>query len=208
MIADNASREITHVSSAGRWIATNPNEYDSTTADQGIVVYEHPVSADTEEVGDPQLVEGEMVFEGDKLWWTHGVFEFRYHHNGKYNVMAISLPFEIRIGRFDEDNAKVEPNGLIRGAIEQALLPVVRNCFDRDPEIAPKSVDETFGSLADRDGKYAKRVVFAVHHMFGIEFAPGVVLVDGTVRNLAWRICNAKQVLVSGPNSLPLLVEA
>jgi phosphatidylethanolamine N-methyltransferase len=36
-----------------------------------------------------------------------------------------------------------------------------------------------------------------VHQMFGIEFARGVVLADGTVRNLAWRICNAKKVLVS-----------
>ena len=32
---------------------------------------------------------------------------------------------------------------------------------------------------------------------FGIEFAPEVVQADGTVRNLAWRICNAKKVLVS-----------
>ena len=33
--------------------------------------------------------------------------------------------------------------------------------------------------------------------MFGIEFAPEVVQADGNVRNLAWRICNAKKVLVS-----------
>jgi hypothetical protein len=32
---------------------------------------------------------------------------------------------------------------------------------------------------------------------FGIEFAPEVVLADGSVQNLAWRICNAKKVLVS-----------
>jgi phosphatidylethanolamine N-methyltransferase len=197
MVADNASREITRVSSAGRWTASNPNEYDSTTADQGILVYDQPASGGKFDGNGLELVEGETVFEGDKLWWTHGVFEFRYHHDGRHNVMAISLPFEIRIGRFDEDDVEADSNGLIRGAIEQALLPVVRNCFDRDPEIAPNSVDGTFGPLADRDGKYAKRVVFAVHQMFGIEFAPGVVLADGTVRNLAWRICNAKQVLVS-----------
>ena len=32
---------------------------------------------------------------------------------------------------------------------------------------------------------------------FGIEFAPEVVQADGNVRNLAWRVCSAKQVLVS-----------
>lgn len=30
---------------------------------------------------------------------------------------------------------------------------------------------------------------------FGIEFSPEVVKADGTVRKLAWRICNAKKVL-------------
>ena len=101
-----------------------------------------------------------MLFDGDKLFWTQGVFEFRYHHDGKHNVMAISLPFEIRIGRFDEEDVEVDSNGLIRTAVEMALLPVVRNCFDRDPDIAPNSVDESFGSLVERDGKYAKRVIF------------------------------------------------
>jgi hypothetical protein len=33
--------------------------------------------------------------------------------------------------------------------------------------------------------------------MFGVEFAAGVVPADGTVRKLAWRICSAKEVLVS-----------
>ena len=36
---------------------------------------------------------------------------------------------------------------------------------------------------------------------FGIEFAPEVVQADGNVRNLSWRVCNAKKVLVSIPCS-------
>ena len=200
MVADNASREVTRLPSAGRWVPTNANEYDSATADRGIIISNQPVPA-SEPGSDsgPPLVQGEMVFEGDKLWWTQGVFEFRYHHDGKHNVMAISLPFEIRIARFDEDDVQIDSSGLFHRAVEAALLPVVRNCFDRDPEIAPNTVDESFGALMERDEKYARRVVYAVHQMFGIEFAPGVVLADGTVRNLAWRICNAKQVLVSVP---------
>jgi phosphatidylethanolamine N-methyltransferase len=197
MVADNGSREVTRVSSAGRWVATVPNEYESTPADKGILVSNRLVSGSKREDGSTRdYVEGEMLFEGDKLWWTQGVFEFRYHHDGKHNVMSISLPFEIRIGRFDEEDVEPDSNGLIRTAVEDALLPLVRNCFDRDPDIAPNTVDESFGSLVERESKYAKRVVYAVHQMFGIEFAPGVVLADGNVKKLAWRICNAKQVLV------------
>lgn len=214
MVADNASREATRVSSQGRWVATDKDQYDSLIAEKGILVSDALVPASSRKDGKGKdHFSGEMEFSGDKLWWTQGVFEFRYHHDGKHNVMAISLPFEVRIGRFDEDDIEADANGLIRGAIEEALLPVVRNCFDRDPEIAPNTVDESFGSLVERDGKYAKRVVYAVHLMsgpgtiyllssdtnrarFGVEFAPQVVQADGNVRNLAWRICNAKKVLV------------
>lgn len=194
MVSDNASREVSRVSSAGRWVATVPNEYEDSPADKGILVSNQAVP-----FADGAFVQGEMLFEGDKLWWTQGVFEFRYHHDGKHNVMAISLPFETRIGRFDDDNVELDYNrgveSSLRTAVENALLPVVRNCFDRDPEIAPDGVEGAFGAAVERDGKYAKRVVVAVHQMFGVEFAPGVVRADGCVRRLAWRVCEARRVL-------------
>ena len=205
MVADNPSRDVTKVSSAGRWVATNPGEFDNALSEIGLVK-SNVITTD----GNKQLYSGEMVFSGDKLWWTLGVFEFRYHHNGKHNVMAISRPFEISIARFDDEelNFRFDPSrslsneAVIREAIENALLPVVRNCFDRDPDLAPNKPDEAFGGLVEREGKWSQRVVFAVHHMFGIEFAPEVVKADGCVRNLAWRICNAKKVLVSPSEEL------
>jgi len=191
MVSDNASREITRLSSRGRWVATNPGEYDSETADFGIVS-SGLVVKDKE---GKDCISGEMEFIGDKLWWTTGVFEFRYHHDSKHNVMAISLPFEVRIPRFDEDD--VDTTVPVEKEIENALLPVIQNCFDQNPDISPQTADEGFGDIVERDGKYAKRVVFAVLQMFGVEFAPEVVLADGCVRNLSWRICNAKKALVS-----------
>lgn len=199
MVADNQSREVTKVGSQGRWVATNAGQHDNGISEVGLVSSDVIITTE----GDVKLCSGEMVFAGDKLWWTQGVFEFRYHHNGKHNVMSISTPFEVRIPRFDDDELNLQfdsrhqlvNEAFVREAIENALLPVVQNCFDRDPEIAPNKVNEAFGSLVERDGKFAKRVVFAVHHMFGIEFAPEVVKADGCVRNLAWRICNAKKVL-------------
>ncbi|KAL7628079.1 phosphatidylethanolamine N-methyltransferase [Parahypoxylon ruwenzoriense] len=194
MVADNRSREITELSSLGRWIPTVPGQFESTTADKGIMVWDQPV-ADSGNT-DVDLVGGEMVFSGDKQWWTQGVFEFRYHHDGNHNVMSISQPFEIHIGRFDYNDIEVDSEeGTFQQAVESALLPVVQNCLDRDPDIAPSASAEKFGSHVERDGKYAKRLVYAIHQMFGVEFAPAVVPADGSVGNLAWRICNAKQVL-------------
>lgn len=192
MVTDNRSRDVTEVSSLGRWVPTSPGFYGSS---EGVVVADEPIPG-------TNLVRGEMVFEGDKLWWTQGVFEFRYHHDGGHHVMSISEPFEVRIARFDDEDAEdemMEPHaqGTYEQVIAEALLPVVRNCLDRDPDIAPNTIDEQFGSHVERDSKYAKRVVFAIRNMFGIEFAPAVVPADGNVRRLAWRVCNAKQVLVS-----------
>ncbi|KAH7061931.1 phosphatidylethanolamine N-methyltransferase [Paraphoma chrysanthemicola] len=195
MVADNQSREVTRISSNGRWVATNKGVYDSTRAEEGILVSDKLIPAGSRGEEETDCYTGEVEFCGDKLWWTTGVFEFRYHHGGKHHVMALSQAFEIRIPRFDEDDVEVDANGTIHRAAEQALLPVIQNCFDRDPEIAPSTPEESFGSLVERDGKFAKRVVFAVHQMFGIEFAPEVVQADGNARNLAWRICNAKKIL-------------
>lgn len=198
MVSDNSSRQVTEVSSRGRWVATNREVFDTRRADEGNLVSDKRVSGSVRKDGESKdFLSGEMEFSGDKLWWTTGVFEFRYHHNASHNVMAISRPFEIRIGKFDEDDVEVDASGESKTAVEKALLPIVQNCFDRDPEIAPTNTEEPFGHLVDNGGKYSKRVVFAVHQMFGIEFAPEVVQADGTVAKLAWRICNAKKVLVS-----------
>lgn len=205
MVADNRSREITEVSSLGRWIATIPGQFESTTPDKGILLYDVPIPRSNS--SEPNLVRGEMVFSGDKLWWTRGVFEFRYHHDGNHNVVTISQPFEIHIGRFDDveldsvSSLSGNNDDLYQKAVESALLPVVQNCLDRDPDTAPSTPEEPFGSLVERDGKYAKRLVYAIRLLFGIDFAPAVVPADGTVKNLAWRICNAKKVLVRVPVS-------
>ncbi|KAK0718343.1 phospholipid methyltransferase-domain-containing protein [Lasiosphaeria miniovina] len=195
MVTDNRSRESTEVPSLGRWVPTCAGEYDTTT-DQGIISWDQPIAGPKSPDGD--FLQGEMVFEGDKLWWTQGVYEFRYHHGGGHNVMSISEPFEVRIGKFDDNDEDVVSylhGAASEKAVEEALLPIVRNCLDRDPEIAPNTTDEPFGSHVERDSKYARRVVYAIHHMFGIEFAPAVVPADGNVKKLAWRVCNAKQVL-------------
>ena len=38
---------------------------------------------------------GTVVFKGDKLPWMVGLYEMRYHHDEKYNVLALEGPIEI-----------------------------------------------------------------------------------------------------------------
>ncbi|RMZ85582.1 hypothetical protein DV737_g620, partial [Chaetothyriales sp. CBS 132003] len=215
-VSDNTAKDVTQMPSAGRWVATNPGEFGTAVSEVGLVssdVKSTRVNTATGE--DEEILTGEMQFMGNKLFWTQGTFEFRYHHNGKHTVMATSIPFEVRIPRWnaagvgegaDEDaegeldwfSLPAQSQALIRGSIENVLLPIIQNCFDRDPDIAPSTAQETFGGLVGRDRKYATRAVYAVKEMFGIEFAPEVIKADGKIENLAWRIWEAKRVLVSG----------
>lgn len=202
-IADNASREITKIASMGRWVACCKDQHETEQADVGCLTQDIPVVNDDGE----EVVTGEAVFDGDKTFWVEGSYEFRYHHGGKHSVMAISLPFEIVVPKpqnlpapSDHEDTQVcwTDEAVMRG-VEEHLLYLVRNCFDRDEEKgAPEDVEEEF-ILSPGGGreveKYANRVVYAVKEAFGVDFAMEVVSADGNVKRLAWRICHAKKVL-------------
>ncbi|KPI38161.1 Phosphatidylethanolamine N-methyltransferase [Cyphellophora attinorum] len=203
-VSDNPSKDSTKVPSQGRWIATNKGEFDLLNSEDGILTSDARTKRTSPHTGQPEeCVTGSMLFSGDKLFWTIGVYEFRYHHAGKHNVLALSPRFEIKIPHWKEEDLAVtmgptmtaQTEAYVRQDIERLLLPVVQNCFDRDPDIAPSTSREVFGGLVERDGKFAKRVVYALQEMFGIEFAPEVVKADGKVENLAWRVWEAKKVL-------------
>lgn len=160
LVGHNDSKDVTRTSSSGCWIATSRGGHTGR-GEYGILV------SDVPKKDQEGIVTGEVEFSGEKLLWSTGIFEFRYHHDGKHNVMAVSEPFEICVPAFDEDDVEVDmtAGGSIRHAVEAALLPLVQDCFDRDSEIAPSTVDESFGGLVERDGKYAKRVVYALKLM-------------------------------------------
>lgn len=211
-VGDNPSRTVTRVRSQGRWVAVNPKAWSddddvASTVDAsgaGALEIDQRVSGSTRRDGEPgDFLAGLVVFAGNKLpWRAGGTFELRYHHAGGYAVTAISRPFEIRIARFDETALAIPPSlpvseadARLRAAVASALLPIVQNCFDRQPGLAPRTADAPFGAPAASAGVYAKRIVTAVQALFGIEFAPAVVLADGNVSKLAWRIVTAKRVL-------------
>ena len=79
--------------------------------------------------------------------------------------MAISAPFEIALSKADDRNLDLGDPTEMMCAIEKALLPIVNNCFDGEPNLAPMTADDDFGPGEGKNSKYAKRIVYAIQKM-------------------------------------------
>ncbi|KAJ3110604.1 phosphatidylethanolamine N-methyltransferase [Phlyctochytrium bullatum] len=110
-----------------------------------------------------------------------------------------------------------EGGGGVVGRVVRVLREYVERCVDVDPEeeaeaaagrVAPLSVDEdvlercTPGpdtpdarSFSRYKERVAKRVVYGIRQIFGIDFSYKVVRILGTVRMLARKICEARVAL-------------
>jgi len=149
----------------------------------------------------PNVEKGEIVFKGDALPMNPGIYELRYHHDGKYNVMAAVGAIEIYVDR---------PPTMDYDSIRQSLLRMVVLCLDSDPSLVPLSAHKTAllldGSLPqsdDRDPddfrfwseKQAKRIAIGIQHAFDVEYAPEVVMADANVASLARKIALSRELL-------------
>lgn len=83
-VGASKSKLVTKVSSRGKWVPIFEEEYRGE--EQRTVAPEDQV-----EQGDA----GIAVFRGKRLPWAPGMYELRYHHDGKHNVMSIISPIEI-----------------------------------------------------------------------------------------------------------------
>jgi len=158
---------------------------------------------------------GTVVFKGDSLPWTVGQYEMRYHHDGKYNVLALDGPIEIfgasvillplRVRIYD--NIPVDrPEIIDFESVRAALAHVVTLCLDGDPSLIPSSTavgsrdengvsgDDDVDDGRDPDdfrfwsARQAWRIARVVREMFGVEYAPDVVVADANLTALAERI--------------------
>ncbi|GAA6018038.1 hypothetical protein JCM11491_000043 [Sporobolomyces phaffii] len=127
--AVNKNRLVTKVSSQGKWVGVHDDEW---RGDQ----YFEPSSSttagrDATEEEAHALKTGQVTFSGKKLPWRTGVYELRYHHDGKHSVMASSGPIEIFVERSrDPDD---EPQAY------ETLTRIVANTLLLDPQVIPAS---------------------------------------------------------------------
>lgn len=163
----SASERVTSISSRGHWSAVDASGYDD--------------HCDSIKVNNK--IDGEVEFTGDQLVWETGVYQFRYHHDGKHDVIALSPKFSIVATHVQAETFE---------EISESLLPLVQRIFTTSDFIPPLTVTENWDL---EDPVIIKRIAYAVREYFGIDLAPEVLSADESVGQLSYRISNIKQAL-------------
>ncbi|THH03995.1 hypothetical protein EW145_g5845 [Phellinidium pouzarii] len=190
-IGANKSSLHTSTSSLGMWVPVHHDEWDGDV----------PIGLQDKKFisADPET--GKVVFKGEALPWQTGIYEARYHHDGKYNVMSLDGPIEIYVD---------PPASLDFQSIRWYLIHIVTLCLDADPSLVPLS-SKPPGSpapsgddlMAGRDPddfrfwseKQAARIARSIKAAFGVDYDAEVILADANVSALTNRILVSKQLL-------------
>ncbi|KAG0047644.1 phosphatidylethanolamine N-methyltransferase [Gryganskiella cystojenkinii] len=189
-VSSNGSKKVTNVASKGRYLYVG-RDLGLGEAEEGVENHAGKGDGEVMEeevvwIDDKEVCQGRVVFLGDKLPWFQGQFEFRYHHHGRYNVMAVTEPFEIALESYPEEEE------LSVASIGGSLLPYIQRCYNSDDETMPCTVNERFLMINE---EIAKRIVKGVQIMYGIEFAWEVVAIDMSCLHMALRIFTARRAL-------------
>ncbi|KAI8073022.1 phospholipid methyltransferase-domain-containing protein [Gongronella butleri] len=139
---------------------------------------------------DDDLDRGELRLGGNCIPWEPGMYELRYHHDGKHNVMACSDPFEI-VAPKPKDASDIEN-------VQRQILRLVQNALDNDPDIMPVAPTDEFIGINERE---ARHIVAVIKRLYGVEFAWEVVKIDNSVVRLAKRVQIGVDALSPFPTS-------
>lgn len=169
-LTDNPSTDVTRVSSRGKWSAVHKDGYKNHN-DSIISIGED---------GNSGLVR----FSGSILAWETGVYEFRYHHDGKHNVLSSSQPFEIVASKV--------PIGDDAASLAEKLISLVKLCVaGTDCQASESSTDP----WDIEDETVLKRLSYAIKEKYGVDLVSSVLLADRTPMNLAVRLITIHQAV-------------
>jgi len=207
----NKSKLVTRVRSQGRWNGIYPDEWDGDTslAVEGASGSQGP---------DGPLKRGTLRFTGKKLFWKPGQYEFRYHHDGKHSVMAVSEPFEVVVER---------PRSVQDfQAVYSTLLPLVSRSLENDPELIPETAipllpeeerpsEEGIAKIqaerTDPDDfvifttEQADRISEAIAASCGLELTSEVVVAEANVAKLARSVVDSDKILQPFDSNLSIV---
>ncbi|KAJ7224151.1 hypothetical protein GGX14DRAFT_648690 [Mycena pura] len=138
-----------------------------------------------------ETASGLVTFKGNTLPWLAGRYEIRFY-DGKYNVMALVASVD-------------KPTELSFAFVRANLMRIVPLCLDSDPCLVllscmmpempatPRLKSKVHAAAAessddrDRDDftfwseQQAKRICSAIEQVFGVEYAPEVVVADAAL---------------------------
>ena len=198
------------------WVPVHDEEWDGDIPIGGYS--QTSIPSDGEDSGADGEECGVVVFKGDKLPWMVGEYEMRYHHDGKYNVLAHEGPIQIVGASFRSlpDFARQlyihvpvdRPEKVDFESVRATLAHIVPLCLDGDPSLIPSSTREGIGagSGGGDDGgdpddfrfwseRQAVRIAQVVRAIFGVEYAPDVVVADANLTTLAKRIVASRKLM-------------
>ena len=124
------------------------------------------------------------MFAGRRVYWAPGRYELRYHHDGSYDVLARSEPFEVYADAGD----------MRYPAVHAALARIIAFALAADvPHDAAQPPPA--GDIAIWTREQVRHITDAVHAVFGVDFGADVVLADANVGALARHIVEARELL-------------
>ncbi|GAA5943073.1 phosphatidylethanolamine N-methyltransferase [Sporobolomyces koalae] len=133
----NKSKLVTRVSSQGKWIGVFNDEWEGDTY---APAENEAQSQDNQDPIQGEHEKGRVTFSGKKLPWRTGLYELRYHHDGKHSVMASAGPVEIFVERPDNPDEPVESR--------EVLTRIVAKTLALDPAVIPASARHLVPSLS------------------------------------------------------------
>lgn len=195
----NKSKLVTRIRSKGRWHGIYPTEWDG---DDSL----SPGGVSTSQGSQAPKKTGTLTFNSHRLFWKPGHYEFRYHHDGKHNVMAVSEPIQVIIDK--------PANVHSYSSVYSTLLPQVARCLDNEPHLVPESAwpllkeqpdeatkKELQVSRTDEDDfvllthDQAERIAQVLKDSCGIEMTPDVIAAEANVAKLARSVVESAKLL-------------
>ncbi|KAK6462445.1 phosphatidyl ethanolamine N-methyltransferase [Scheffersomyces coipomensis] len=136
---------------------------------------------------------GSYKFKGEKLFWEEGIYEFRYHLNGKHDVAYISEPFEIRIPKLSI------PNDF--NQLDQFSHNLKSTIFDKVVQI--DNIDESISKAANKTDSILEvyhQLSYLISKSTDVTIKSKVFLDDDeieglTIRKLSNKLFDIKSVL-------------
>ena len=206
-VGANKDQLVTRISSQGKWVPIHEEEFDGPRP-----IPERPNESVSNGVGSssmPEISKGMAMFRGNSLPWNTGLYEIRYHHAGKHNVMTSCGPIEIFVDKPTDFNSFE--------SVRNSLSRTVAFALDCDVNLVPpstlchlpqdqldniennnnnnKNLSGDDDDMIIMNDNQAQRIANAISQCYNVDFTPGVIIADANLSRLSQRVLDTRRLL-------------